>query len=196
MLARKLIALALLLTLFAVACGGDDDATPTPASTASTVTGAPAPTLTSDPGGPLAEYPGAVVGTWRTVSGETFVTESGTGVYYSVGGVEPGAIYGQNLFVVGMVKPIPNVHTIQAKMIVTIPDGESVSCDGTLVERDGRYFVESAAEGGCGSVELIEGDPEKLDAKVGQETGLTVRSCTVTKEGRVVTTDLDPDFEC
>ena len=168
-----------------VACGGrDDDPTPVPTTD---ITGTP----------PADSYLGAVLGTWRTVNGATFVTESGTGVYYSVSGVPEDAVLGQVLFVLGRIRPVPNVHLIQASYITAVPvDGGSVGCAGTLAKtRLGGYFVEGAGDGGCGSVELIEGDAAKLDPRVGEETGLTVRWCTVTKEGRMVKADLS-DFEC
>lgn len=177
-----LFALVTIAGFALVACGGDDDATTTPTSLV---------TPADD------SYLGAVVGTWRTVNGATFVTESGTGVYYSVSGVPEGMVLGQILFVTGRIRPVPNVHLINATQIMVLSeDGDSVSCGGTLEKRGGKYFVESSAEGGCGSVELIEVDAEKLDQQVGEETGLTVRWCTVTKEGRMVKADVSSDFEC
>jgi hypothetical protein len=182
--------LALVVTaicLGLIACSGSDEAT-----TSSTSSGSASQTQVAT----ASDYPGAVVGKYRTVNGATYVTESGTGVYYSVVGGAPSTPLGTVLFVIGRVKPVPGVHLIEATQIVTVPGTGSVGCAGTLTKRDGRYFVESSAEGGCGSIELIEGDPQKLDAKVGREIELTVRYCTVTKEGRMVKTDLDPDFAC
>ena len=149
-----------------VGCSGGDDASPSP---------------TSAPFDPFPPYAGAVVGTSRTVNGEPFVTESGTGVYYSITGVPPGTVLGRVLFVTGSIRAVPNVHLIHATQLVTVPENGSVGCDGIVAERDGKYFVESSESGGCGSIELIEGDATKLDAKVGHETTLTVRHCTVTK---------------
>jgi hypothetical protein len=180
-----------------VSCGGSNEATPAPTTLAPAVSGAPRESAVSTPTPPPADsYPGAVVGKYRTVDGEPYVTESGTGTYYQIRGIEASTPLGQDLFVIGRVTPVPNVHVIQATQVTTIPETGSVSCQGTLAKRNGRYFVESSAAGGCGSVELIEVDTQKLDAKVGQQTGLTVRYCTVTKEGRMVKADLDPDFTC
>ena len=164
-----------------VGCSGGDDASPSP---------------TSAPFDPFPPYAGAVVGTSSTVNGEPFVTESGTGVYYSIAGVPDGTVLGTVLFVAGRIRPVPGVHLLQATYITTVHETGSVGCEGTLAKRTDRYFVESSAEGGCGSVELIEGDPQKLDTQVGQETGLTVKYCTITKEGRMVKADLSPDFAC
>lgn len=189
-----------MLSVACVACSGDDEATPSATAVGSPATAiASSPTSSSSlgtPGDPFPPYAGAVVGTSRTVDGAPFVTESGTGVYYSISGVPEATALGTYLFVIGVIRAVPNVHTIAATYIATIPEDGSLSCDGTLEKRDGEYFVESSAEGGCGSVELIEVDPQKLDAKVGQETTLTVKYCTVTKEGRMVKADLDPDFVC
>lgn len=174
--------------LAAVACGGSDDSTPSPTTPALTESSTPLRSTENSPTQPPAgdSYLGAVVGTWRTVNGATYVTESGTGIYYSVVGDLPDTPLGQVLFVIGRVTPVPNVHLIDATSLVTVPEGESVGCNGVLVKRDGRYFVEGAAGAGCGSIELIEVDAAKLDVQVGQATGIVVSSCTVTKEGRMV----------
>ena len=167
------------------ACGGDDAATGTPTNLATS----PAPTDLA-PGATVPpasnSYLGAVVGEYRTVNGATYITESGTGVYYSVHGAQSNEPLGRVLFAIGRITPVPNVHLIEATSLVTVPDGGTVGCGGLLVKRDGRYFVEGAADAGCGSIELIEGDAAKLDAKVGQATGIFVGTCTVTKEGRMV----------
>lgn len=130
------------------------------------------------------------------MGGATYVTESGTGIYYVVTGITNTTPLGAVLFVIGSVTPIPGLHRILATQIISVPESGSVGCQGTLARRDDRYFVESSAAGGCGSIELIEGDPGMLDTQLGQETTLTVRYCTVTKEGRMVKANLDPDFTC
>ena len=181
-----------------VACGGSEDPTPSPTTPALTASTTPIRSTGSSPTQPpaIGSYLGAVVGTWRTVNGATYVTESGTGIYYSVVGDLPDTPLGQVLFVIGRVTPVPNVHLLEARQIITVPETGSVGCEGTLTKRDGRFFVENSAESGCGSIELIEVDPEKLDPQVGQATGLTVKYCTITKEGRMIKADLSPDFAC
>jgi hypothetical protein len=161
------------------ACGGDDAATGTPTSRATSPTPTElSPSATTE--APSNSYLGAVVGEYRTVNGATYIT--GTGVYYSVHGAQSNEPLGRVLFAIGRITPVPNVHLIEATSLVTVPDGGTVSCNGVLVKRDGRYFVESEAGAGCGSIELIEGDAAKLDAQVGQATGIFVGTCTVTKE--------------
>jgi hypothetical protein len=167
------------------ACGGDDTTTGTPTSRATS----PTPTELS-PGATVPpasnSYLGAVVGEYRTVNGATYITEGGTGVYYSVHGAQSNEPLGRVLFAIGRITPVPNVHLIDATSLVTVPDGGTVSCGGLLVKRDGRYFVEGDASAGCGSIELIEVDAAKLDSQVGQATSVVVGTCTVTKEGRMV----------
>ena len=180
------------------ACGGSSESTPSPTKAASPASSTPqqsaVSSLTPAPG--IQSYPGAVVGTYRTVGGATYVTESGTGIYYVVTGITNTTPLAAVLFVIGSVTPVPGLHRILATQIISVPESGGVGCYGTLARRDDRYFVESSAVGGCGSVELIEGDPGSLDTQLGQETRLTVRYCTVTKEGRMVKANLDTAFPC
>lgn len=188
------IALAL-MCLAAAACGSSSSASLTPLPTASSAPiGSTANIITPTPQG---SYPGAVVGTWRSVEGETYITESGTGIYFRVAGVTPDqSTLGTVLFAIGQITPVPNVYVIQATQLVSIPVDGAVTCTGTLNKRNGQYYVESDAPGGCGSVQLIETDATKLDPQAGQAVMLTVRACTVTKEGAMVKADLDPNFTC
>ena len=187
---------AAMVCLGLVACGGSDEATNTP-TTQPTTSATPRPSAAGSPTEPPADsYLGAVVGTSRSVDGAPYVTESGTGTYYRIDGIDRNTVLGTVLFVTGRIIPVPVVHVIEASQVITVPEGGSVSCSGTVAKRDDAYFVESSATGGCGSVELTGVDPAKVDPEVGRETELTVRYCTVTNEGRMVKANLDPDFTC
>jgi hypothetical protein len=140
-------------------------------------------------------YPGVVVGQYRTVNGQTFITESGARVYYSVSGVTPTESLAQVLFASGAITPVPNTHTIVATKLLSLRADTSITCDGTLAKREGRYFVDSPGDE-CGTVELIEGDAASLDERIGQPYGLTIRYCTVTKEGAIVAATATADFAC